>query len=162
MFSRILKTVRNLAAHPASFTSVRGLAARAGHFLCLDARIVETSRYAHSTDPVSGARCYFSKPQQTLAADLIKTGHTLNVLDVRRGSMHLDVQVVDSRGREVFRFFVDPINGKAMADTLGSACMVAKPRTGQRMDADNWASVETTGKAIRSSALAEADLFGHI
>jgi len=62
----------------------------------------------------------------------------------------------------VFRFFVDPINGKAMADTLGSACMVAKPRTGQRMDADNWASVETTGKAIRSSALAEADLFGHI
>jgi len=84
------------------------------------------------------------------------------VLNVRRGSMHLDVQVVDSRGREVFRFFVDPINGKAMADTLGSACMVAKPRTGQRMDSDNWASVETTGKAIRSSALAEADLFSHI
>ena len=162
MFSRILKTVRNLAAHPASFTSVRGLAARAGHFLCLDARIVETSRYAHSTDPVSGARCYFSKPQQSTVADLIKTGHTLNVLDVRRGSMHLDVQVVDSRGREVFRFFVDPINGKAMADTLGSACMMAKPRTGNRMDAANWATVEATGKAVKFATREENDLFSHI
>ena len=162
MFSKIIKTVRNLAAHPASFTSVRALAARAGHFLYIDAKIVETSRYAHSTDPITGARCYFSKPQQTTVADLIKTGLTLNVIGVRRGSTTLDVQVVNSNGREVFRFFVDPINGKAMADTLGSACMVAMPKTGQRMDSDNWASVESTGKAVRAQAREEADLFSHI
>jgi hypothetical protein len=162
MFSKIIKTVRNLAAHPASFTSVRALAARAGHFLYLDAKIVETSRYAHSTDPVSGARCYFSKPQHTGVSDLIKTGHTLNVIGVRPGSTTLDVQVVNARGREVFRFFVDPINGKAMADTLGSACMKAMPKTGQRMDSDNWASVEATGKAVKRDAREECGLFDSI
>jgi hypothetical protein len=162
MFSRIIKTVRNLAAHPASFTSVRALAARAGHFLYLDAKIVETSRYSHSTDPVSGTRCYFSKPQQNEVADLAKTGYTLNVIGVRRGSQYLEVQVVDSRGREVFRFSVDPINGKAMADTLGSACMMAKPRTGNRMDAANWATVEATGKAVKFATREENDLFSNI
>ena len=162
MFSRIIKTVRNLAAHPASYNCVRALAARAGHFLYIDARIVETSRYAHSTDPVSGTRAYFSKPQQTNMADLIKTGHTLNVIGVRRGSTLLDVQIVDSRGRQVFRFSIDPINGKAMADTLGSACMMAKPKTGQRMDAGNWASVEATGKAVKRECREEIGLFDNI
>jgi len=162
MFSRILKTVRNLAACPASFNSVRALAARAGHRLYIDAKIVETSRYAHSTDPVAGTRCYFSKPQQNEVADLAKTGYTLNVIGVRRGSQYLEVQVVDSRGREAFRFSVDPINGKAMADTLGSACMMAKPRTGNRMDASNWASVEATGKAVKFATREETDLFSNI
>jgi hypothetical protein len=40
--------------------------------------------------------------------------------------------------------------------------MKAKPKTGQRMAADNGASVESTGKAIRTSAREEADLFSHI
>ena len=162
MFSRILKTVRNLAACPASFNSVRALAARAGHRLYIDAKIVETSRYAHSTDPVIGTRSYFSKPQHNEVADLTKTGYTLNVIGVRRGSERLHVEVVDSRGRVAFTFLVDPINGKAMADTLGSACMMAKPRTGNRMDAGNWASVEATGQAIKFTAREETDLFTNI
>ena len=162
MFSRILKTVRNLAACPASFNSVRALAARAGHRLYTDAKIVETSRYAHATDPVNGNRCYFSKPQHNDHADLMKTGYTLNVIGVRRGAECLDVEVVDSRGRVVFEFQVDPINGKAIADTLGSACMMAKPRTGQRMEASAWASVKATGQAIKWTAHEETNLFSNI
>lgn len=162
MFSKIIKTVRNLAACPASHTSVRALAARAGHFLYWDTRIVETSRYTHATDPVGGTRCYFSKPQHNEVADLAKTGYTLNVIGVRRGSQYLQVQVVDNRGREAFTFSVDPINGKAMADTLGSARMMAKPRTGHRMDAGNWATVETTGQAIKFVTREETDLFSNI
>lgn len=162
MFSKILKTVRNLAACPASFNSVRALAARAGHRLYIDAKIVETSRYAHSTDPVVGTRSYFSKPQQNEVAELLKTGYTLNVIGVRRGQQYLQVEVVDNRGRVAFTFSVDPVNGKAMADTLGSACMMAKPRTGQRMEASAWATVEATGQAIKWAAHEETNLFSHI
>ena len=162
MFSRILKTVRNLAACPASFNSVRALAARAGHRLYIDAKIVETSRYAHATDPVIGTRSYFSKPQFNEVADLAKTGYTLNVIGVRRGAERFHVEVVDSRGRVAFAFIVDPVNGKAMADTLGSACMMAKPRTGQRMEASAWASVEATGQAIKWAAHEETNLFSNI
>lgn len=162
MFSKILKTVRNLAACPASFNSVRALAARAGHRLYIDARIVETSRYAHATDPVIGTRSYFSKPQFNEVADLAKTGYTLNVIGVRRGAERFHVEVVDNRGRVAFAFIVDPVNGKAMADTLGSACAMAKPRTGQRMEASAWATVEATGQAIKFTAREETDLFTNI
>ena len=120
-----------------------------------EGKTVETSRYSHITSPVTHARWYLSKPF------IAGCGTSIRVHEVKRGDEFLNVEIVDNyTGAVVWSSrTVRVIDAKAMADTLGSACMKAKPRTGRQMIPSNWCEQADAARIAATDAREEANLF---
>ena len=129
----------------ALFTAKRGFRPFFG--TVADSRVVETSRYSHATDRVTGARVYMSK-----AASLF-SGVTLTTGEVRYGDSYISFTV---DGKTVTCSVKD---AKAIAATLASACMKAEPKTGRKMDAGEWATVADEAVQAKAKAQYTASLF---
>jgi hypothetical protein len=129
----------------ALFTAKRGF--RPFYVPNHDVKVVETSRYSHITDRVTGARIYMSKAANLWAGVTLTTG------EVRRGDTCITFTV---DGHSVTCKVQD---AKAMAATLASACMKAEPKTGRKMDACEWATVADEAEQAKANAKYTASLF---
>ena len=120
-----------------------------------EGKTVETSRYSHITSPVTGSRWYLSKPE------VAGCGVSLRVHEVKRGDIYLQVELVDNYSGAVVwsTRTLRVVDGKAIADTLASACMKAKPRTGRQMSATAWAEQADVVRIAATDAKEAATLF---
>ena len=120
-----------------------------------EGKTVETSRYSHITSPVTGSRWYMSKPE------VAGCGVSLRVHEVKRGDLYLQVELVDNYSGAVVwsTRTLRVVDGKAIADTLASACMKAKPRTGRQMSATAWAEQADVVRIAATDAKEAATLF---
>lgn len=124
-------------------------------FLCTptpDIKVVETSRYSHATDCVSGARVYMSKSVSVYGGTTVTTG------EVRRGDTAM-VLVISQSGKPVKTLSLSVTDAKAIAATLASACMKAEPKTGEKMDRSEWSRLDRQTDHARAEAAYAAGLF---
>jgi len=121
-------------------------------FYARDCRVVETSRYSHATDRVTGSRVYMSKPSSVFLGSTLTTG------EVKRGDSGISLTVCEG-GRVVWKGWVKVEDGKAMAATLNSACMKAQPRTGREMADTEWADLDRVADHAKADAQFTASLF---
>ena len=129
----------------ALFASKRGF--RPFYGAVADSKVVETSRYSYITNKAEQARCYMSKPSSQFSGVTLTTG------DVRRGDTYIQFTI---DGHAITCKVQD---AKALAATLASACMVAEPKTGRKMDASEWATVADEARVAKAKALDTASLF---
>lgn len=134
---------------------VRPLFGRTGDCIPVEGKTVETSRYCHITSPLTHARWYISKPGQA------GCGYSLRVCEVKTGDTYLTVQVVNNfTGKVEFETRTLRVeDGKAMADTLASACMKAEPKTGKRMEPTEWCEQAEATRIAKFDADQQASLF---
>jgi len=120
-----------------------------------EGKTVETSRYCHITSPVTGSRWYMSK------SEVAGCGVSIRVHEVKRGDLYLTVDLVDNyTGAVVWSTRTLRVaDGKAIADTLASACMKANPRTGRQLPATAWAEQADVARIAALDAKEAATLF---
>ena len=121
-------------------------------FSAADCKVVETSRYSHATDRVTGSRVYMSKPSSVFSGTTVTTG------EVKGGDSGMSLTVCEA-GRVVWRGWVKVEDGKAMAATINSACMKAQPRTGREMADTEWADLGRVADHAKADAQFTASLF---
>ena len=119
---------------------------------CGDIAVVETSRYSHATDRLSGARVYMSKSRG------LYTGTTVTTGEIRPGDTSM-VLVFSNGGKEGKPITLSVTDAKAIAATLASACVKAQPKTGEKMDRHEWATLEDATRKAKSDAVYAAGLF---
>ena len=119
---------------------------------CGDIKVVETSRYSHATDRLTGARVYMSKSQA------VYTGTTITTGEIRPGDTAM-VVVFSDAGRQGKPMTLTVTDAKAIAATLASACMKAQRLTGEKMDRSEWQTLETATARAKADATYAAGLF---
>ena len=147
---KFLTSVKTIASN-----LVRPLFGRQGDTIPVDGKAVETSRYCHITSPLTHARWYISKPATA------GCGYSVRVSEVKAGDKWLTVQVVNNfTGKTEFETRVLTVeDGKAIAATLASACMKAQPKTGRKMEADNWCEQADAARIAKMDADQQMSLF---
>ena len=124
-------------------------------FLCTpspDIKVVETSRYSHATDCLTGARVYMSKSSALYSGTTVTTG------EIRHGDTSMTL-VLSEAGRAVKTLTVTVTDAKAIAATLASACMKANPKTGEKMDRSEWNDLNGQANRAKADAAYTASLF---
>lgn len=135
--------IRNLVTAPASSSFIRTMARTAGVFMPWDAKIVETSRYSYSKQGDDGHRVYLSKPSAQPSG---RTDWGMFVTVQRRHTGSAMVTIVAPNGAGMtFQMSADGL--KSFADQCGSAAAFASARTGRRMDAVAWPTVDKQAAA---------------
>lgn len=119
---------------------------------CGDIKVVETSRYSHATDRLTGARVYMSKTQA------VYTGTTVTTGEIRPGDTAM-VVVFSDAGRQGKPMTLTVKDAKAIAATLASACMKADSTTGHKMSRSEWQTLETATARAKTEATYAAGLF---
>lgn len=117
-----------------------------------ECKVVETSRYTHSTNKATQARVYMSKAASVFAGTTVTTG------EVNGGDTGISLTVTES-GRVVWKGWVTVADGKAIAATINSACMKAQPRTGEKMERTEWADLDRAADHAKADAAYTASLF---
>jgi len=124
-------------------------------FLCSpsgDIKVVETSRYSHATDRLTGARVYMSKSSALYSGTTVTTG------EIRPGDTAMTL-VLSEAGKPVRTLTLTVTDAKAIAATLASACMKAEPKTGEKMDRSEWSGLDRQTDRAKADAAYAASLF---
>ena len=146
-------TFKHLISRPftALYRSVTGYRP----FLCTpspDIKVVETSRYSHATDCLTGARVYMSKSSALYSGTTVTTG------EIRPGDTAMTI-VLSEAGRAVKTLSLTVTDAKAIAATLASACMKAQRLTGEKMDRSEWSRLDRQTDRAKADAAYAASLF---
>ena len=146
-------TFKHLVSRP--FTALYRTVTGYRPFLCTpsgDIKVVETSRYSHATDCLTGARVYMSKSQGVYSGTTVTTG------EIRRGDTSMTL-VLSEAGKAVKTLTLTVTDAKAIAATLASACMKAEPKTGERMDRTEWSGLARQADRAKADTAYAASLF---
>jgi hypothetical protein len=135
---------RNLVTSPASDSWIRTLARKCGVWMPWDSQFVETSRYTYSKSSGNRERVYLTKPSSGVSAG---TDYKMFVHVVGRGTGSAFVTISSPCGSPVAKFLLSADALKSFADGAASAAAYAAPRTGRRMDAMEWQTVEAEASA---------------
>lgn len=136
----MFKMFRNLVTAPASNSWIRTLARKCGVWMPWDAEFVETSRYTYSKSGSFGERVYLTKPSSGAHGC---TDYKMFVTTVGRGVGSCMVTLVAPGGAPVAKFTLSADALKSFADGAASAAAYIAPRTGRRMAASEWQTVDT-------------------
>lgn len=146
-------TVKHLVSRP--FTALYRTVTGYRPFLVTpgsDLKVVETSRYSHATDCLTGARVYMSKSQTVSMGTTVTTG------EIRPGDTSMTL-VFSEAGKAVKTLTLTVTDAKAIADTIAAACMKAQPKTGERMASTEWNRLDRAADHARADAAYTASLF---
>jgi len=146
-------TFKHLVSRP--FTALYRTMTGYRPFLCTpstDIKVVETSRYSHATDRLTGARVYMSKSQS------VYSGTTLTTGEIRPGDTAM-VVVFSDAGRQGKPMTLTVTDAKAIAATLASACMKAQRLTGEKMARTEWQTMERQADRAKADTAYAASLF---
>ena len=135
---------RNLIACPASDSWIRTLARKCGVWMPWDSRFVETSRYTYSKAAGNRERVYLTKSSAGVAGS---TDYKAFIHVPCRGAGSAFVTISAPGGSPVAKFLLSADALKSLADGAASAAAYAAPRTGRRMDAVEWQTVEAEASA---------------
>lgn len=135
---------RNLVTSPASDSWIRTLARKCGVWMPWDSRFVETSRYTYSKSSGNRERVYFTKSSAGVAGG---TDYKTFIHVPCRGAGLGFVTVVAPGGAPVAKYQLTAEALKSLADGSASAAAYAEKRTGRRMDAVEWRTVEAEASA---------------
>jgi hypothetical protein len=146
-------TFKHLVSRP--FTALYRSMTGYRPFLCTpspDIKVVETSRYSHATDRLTGARVYMSKSSALYSGTTVTTG------EIRPGDTAMTL-VLSEAGRAVKTLTLTVTDAKAIAATLASACMKAQRLTGEKMARSEWQTMEGQADRAKADAAYAASLF---